>query len=40
MNQTKAVRIGLILVAIVLILLTLHLGGGWLVETFKEMHGM
>ncbi len=40
MTHTKAVRIGFILIAIVLFLLTLHFGGGWLFETFKEMHGM
>lgn len=40
MNRKKVVRIGLVLIVIVLVLLTLHLGGGWLIETFKDMHGM
>jgi hypothetical protein len=40
MNRKNVVRLGFIIIAIVAVLLTLHFGGGWAVETFKEMHGM
>lgn len=40
MNRKRIIQIGLVVVIIVVIMGSLHLGGPWVVETFKEMHGL
>ena len=39
-NRKKAIQVGLLIFTVLLILLLVYVGGGWVIETFKEMHGM
>jgi hypothetical protein len=40
MNRKRIIQVGVVLLVIMVVALTIHFGGAWAVDTFKEMHGL
>jgi hypothetical protein len=39
-NRKRLMQVGVLILVLIALALTVHFGGGWAVDTFKEMHGM